>query len=159
MKSVWWRSTFLGVRRENCPRHHTQWRPRLSRKNTFMITSSDGNIFLVTGLFSAGNSPVTLTKARDEENVVFFDLRLNKRLSKQSKRRWFETPSHPLWRHCNAGFYKIYRKTSNVRRILVGNKIVDHADVVGASPTNYIFIHDLTSGFKGFGKDSHKTVR
>ena len=26
-----------------------------------------------------------------------------------------------------------YRKTSNIRRILVGNKIVDHSDVVGAS--------------------------
>ena len=24
-----------------------------------------------------------------------------KRLSKQSRRRWFETPSRPLWRHCN----------------------------------------------------------
>ena len=32
---------------------------------------------------------------------VFFDLRLNKRLSKQSWGWWFETPSHPLWRHCN----------------------------------------------------------
>ena len=32
---------------------------------------------------------------------VFFDLRLNKRLSKQSWGRWFETPSHILWRHCN----------------------------------------------------------
>ena len=28
----------------------------------------------------------------------------------------------------------IYCKTSNIRRILVGNKIVDHSDVVGASP-------------------------
>ena len=27
-----------------------------------------------------------------------------------------------------------YRKTSNIRRALVGNKIVDHSDVVGASP-------------------------
>ena len=27
---------------------------------------------------------------------------LNKRLSKPSRRRWFETPSHSLWRHCNA---------------------------------------------------------
>ena len=27
-----------------------------------------------------------------------------------------------------------YRKTSNIRRTLVGNKIVDHPDVVGASP-------------------------
>ena len=32
---------------------------------------------------------------------VFFDLRLNKWLSKQSRRRWFETPSRLLWRHCN----------------------------------------------------------
>ena len=27
-----------------------------------------------------------------------------------------------------------YRETSNIRRTLVGNKIVDHSDVVGASP-------------------------
>ena len=32
---------------------------------------------------------------------VFFDLCLNKRLSKQSGRRWFETPSRSLWRHSN----------------------------------------------------------
>ena len=32
---------------------------------------------------------------------VFFDLRLHKRLSKQPRRRWFETPSRSLWRHCN----------------------------------------------------------
>ena len=28
----------------------------------------------------------------------------------------------------------IYRKTSNISRTLVGNEIVDHSDVVGASP-------------------------
>ena len=27
-----------------------------------------------------------------------------------------------------------YRKTSNIRRTLVGNNIVDHSDAVGASP-------------------------
>ena len=32
---------------------------------------------------------------------VFFDLRLNQQLSKQSIHRWFETPSRSLWRHCN----------------------------------------------------------
>ena len=32
---------------------------------------------------------------------VFFDLRRNKRLSKQSWGWWFETLSRPLWRHCN----------------------------------------------------------
>ena len=54
----------------------------------------------------AGNSPVTgefpahrpVTQSFD----IFFDLRLNKRLSKQSWGWWFETPSCPLWRHCNA---------------------------------------------------------
>ena len=53
----------------------------------------------------AGNSPVTgefraqrpVTQSFD----VFFDRRLNKRLSKQSWRWWFETPSRSLWRRCN----------------------------------------------------------
>ena len=32
---------------------------------------------------------------------VFFDLRLNKRLCKQSWGWWFEMPWCPLWHHCN----------------------------------------------------------
>ena len=40
-------------------------------------------------------SPVTRSFA------VFFDLRLNKRLVKQSKRSWFETLSRSLWRLSN----------------------------------------------------------
>ena len=32
---------------------------------------------------------------------AFFDVRLNKRVSKHSRCRWFETPWHSLWRHCN----------------------------------------------------------
>ena len=32
---------------------------------------------------------------------VFFDLRLNERLSKQPRGWWFETPSRPSWRHYN----------------------------------------------------------
>ena len=55
----------------------------------------------------AGNSPVPgefptqrlVTRSFD----VYFDLRPNKRLSKQSWGWWFETPWHPLWRHRNAG--------------------------------------------------------
>ena len=34
--------------------------------------------------------------------VVFFDLCLKKRLSKQSIRRWCETSSRSSWRYCNA---------------------------------------------------------
>ena len=30
--------------------------------------------------------------------------------------------------------YCDYRKTSNIRRTIVGNKIVDRSDVIGASP-------------------------
>ena len=73
---------------------------------------------------------------------------------------WWYCPWHQLtWSQgIQHSFHHIYRKISNIRRTLVGNKIVDHSDVVGASPANYIFILDLTSGFKGFGKDSHKAV-
>ena len=56
--------------------------------------------------FCQGNSPVTCKFPSQmpvtQKFDVFFDLRLNKRLSKQSRRRWFETPSRLLWRHCNA---------------------------------------------------------
>ena len=41
------------------------------------------------------------SKASGESVDVFFDLRLYKRFSKQSRRRWFETPSRSLWRQCN----------------------------------------------------------
>ena len=41
------------------------------------------------------------TTAISTPHDVFFDLRLNKRLSKQSWGWWAETPSSPLWRHCN----------------------------------------------------------
>ena len=68
------------------------------------MTSLNGNIFRVTGPSLYGNSPFTdeFPSQRSETRNfdVFFDRRLNKRLSKQSKRRWFETPSHSLWRHC-----------------------------------------------------------
>ena len=46
-----------------------------------MMTSSNGNIFRFD---------------------VFFDFPFNIRENKQSRSRWFETPSHSLWRRCNA---------------------------------------------------------
>ena len=51
----------------------------------------------------AGNSPVTVEFPTPRpvtlSSDVFSDLRLNKRLSKQSWRWWFETPLCSLWRH------------------------------------------------------------
>ena len=69
-----------------------------------MMTSSNGNIFRVTGHL-CGDSPVPgefptqrpVTRSFD----VFFDLRPNKQLSKQWWGWWFETLSWSLWRHCN----------------------------------------------------------
>ena len=56
----------------------------------------------------AGNSPVPGEFPAQRPVMrsfdVFFDLRLNKRLSKQSWGWWFETQSRPLWRHRNASF-------------------------------------------------------
>ena len=49
----------------------------------------------------AENSPVTAQRPVTRSFDVFFDLHLNKRLSKRSRGWWFETPSCPLWRHCN----------------------------------------------------------
>ena len=56
----------------------------------------------------AENSPVPgefpAQRSVTRSFYVFFDLRLNKRLSKQWWGWWFETLSHPLWRHRN-GLY------------------------------------------------------
>ena len=53
----------------------------------------------------AGNSPVPgefpAQRPVTQSFEVFYDLRLNKRLSKQSWGWWFETLSGPLLRHCN----------------------------------------------------------
>ena len=70
----------------------------------FIITSTNWNIFRVTGPLW-GEPPVTggFPSKRPVTRIfdVFFDLRLNKRSSKQPRRRWFETPLRLLWRRCN----------------------------------------------------------
>ena len=59
-----------------------------------MMTSSDGNIFRVTGhLCGEFTGPRWIPHT--------FDMRPNKRLSKQCWGCWFETSSSPLWRYCN----------------------------------------------------------
>ena len=82
-----------------------------------MMTSSNGNIFRVTGHLCGeftGLWWIPRTKASDAELWCFFDLRLNKRLSKQSWGWWFETLSHPLWafRECRfAGMVNFLSRT------------------------------------------------
>ena len=60
------------------------------------------------------------------------------------------------------GIAFMYRHISNINRISVGNKFVDHSDgcswsIACRRCSNYIFILDLTRGFNGLGKDNCKT--
>ena len=75
-------------------------------RHTSMMTPSNGNIFQVTGhlcgeFTGPGEFPTKRPVTRSFD--VFFDLRLNKRLSKEWWGWWFETLSRPLWLHRNAG--------------------------------------------------------
>ena len=72
----------------------------------------NGNIFRVTGHLCGeftGARWIPRTKTSDEELWCFFDLSLNKRLSKQSWGWWFETPQGPLWRHSNGNLDWVVR--------------------------------------------------
>ena len=71
-----------------------------------MMTSSNGNIFRVTGHlceeFTGHPTGEFLTQRPVRRSFdVFFDMRLNKHFSKQSWGWWFETLLRPLWRHSN----------------------------------------------------------
>ena len=74
------------------------------------MTSSNGNIFRVTGplcgdFTGPGKFPTQRPVTRSFD--VFFDLRLNKRLSKQPWGWWFETPSWSSWRQCNVEIHSL----------------------------------------------------
>ena len=85
--------------------------PLCHRWTVFMMTSSNGNTFRVTGHYCG-----EFTGDRTRSFDVFFDLHPNKRLSKQSWGWWFETPSRRLWRHCNK-----WRKCALMNWIIFGS--------------------------------------
>ena len=69
-----------------------------------MMTSSNGNIFRVIGPLCrefTGPGEFPAQKPVTWSFDVYFDLRLNKRLCKQSWGWWFETLLCPLWHHSN----------------------------------------------------------
>ena len=80
------------------------WRHQMETFSA-LLALCEGNT-LVNGWFPS-QRPVT--RSFD----AFFDLLLKKRLNKQWKRRWFETPSRSLSRHCN-----VSRVSSNMRKIV-----------------------------------------
>ena len=77
---------------------------RETKMQLSMMTSSNGNIFRVTGhlcgeFTGPGEFPTQRPVTRSFD--VFFYLHLIERLSKHSRGWWFKTLSRPLWHHCN----------------------------------------------------------
>ena len=79
--------------------------------NFYMMTSSNGNIFLVTGPLCGEFTGHH--KGQWRGALMFFHV--NKRLSKQSQGWWFKTPSRSLWRHCNENEIKTLTSISRLR--------------------------------------------
>ena len=110
--------------------------------------------------FCAGNSPVTgefpVQKPVMRSFGVLFDLYLNKRLGKQSRRRWSETPWRSFWRHYNG----LRRNKLNFSPDLRGPRLV----VEGVVPllnyytpeTNFGFTRCKFSQVSERKKDTHK---
>ena len=119
--SIWWRHYVIVLRLfyifqllRSWGSTHEYWTLRLAWLLCWITTFSGAagtwwrhqmETFSALLALCAGNSPVTgafhsprpVTQSFD----VFFDLCLNKRLSKQSWGWRFETPSRSLWHHCN----------------------------------------------------------
>ena len=102
--------------------------PRInySRNSMFPWWRRQMETFFALLVLCGGNPPVIgeflsqrpVTPSFD----VFFYLRLNKRLCKQSRRRWFDTPLRPLWRHGKAR--KKHTKDLSWRRQLQSHEYV-----------------------------------
>ena len=88
--------THTCVTRPQWVKHSSQafswWRHQMETFSA-LLTLCTGN----TAVTSEFPSQRPVTRSFD----VFFDLCLNKRLSKQSSGWWFETPSCSFWRQCN----------------------------------------------------------
>ena len=102
----------------------------------------------------AGNSAVNgefpaqrpVTRSFD----VFFDLRLNKRLSKQSWGWWFETLSRPLWRHCNAMSH-FSQCNGNIKHYcycwLIQNSDNRLSTLLNTASDTFVFVWSLNTAF------------
>ena len=65
------------------------------------MTALNGNIFRAIGPVWGESTGHPWQRPVMRILDILFDLRLNKRVSKHSGSRWFDTPSRSLLRHCN----------------------------------------------------------
>ena len=114
---VYTRDPYLGITVAADASAYESVRPSAVTAGLFtMMTSSNGNIFRVAGplcgeFTGPGEFPTQRPVTRRID--VFFDLRLNNRLSKQPWSWWFETLLWSLWRQCNV---MCFISTSNILR-------------------------------------------
>ena len=143
------------------------WMPSFLDKTEIngLLTSWHGNTFCIT--VPLWGDPLVTKLPVMLGFTVFVVLSLKKQLNKQSTCRWFRMPCsmqchgkvafHCIlymcaymldfilsWSNPNKSSLNAYSQTSNIKGTLVGNKIVDHSDVVGASPVG---IAPTTSSF------------
>ena len=79
-----------------------------SKLNIYMMTSSNGDIFRVTGPLCGeftGHQWIPLTKASDTELWCFLWSTSDGWVNNENP-RWFETPSSSLWHHYNVDSFK-----------------------------------------------------
>ena len=98
-------NNWLWCRDTSCASNWPWWNVRNAHVYYFTWWRHQMETFSVLLAICAGNSPVPgefpTQRPVMRSFEVEFDLRPNKRLSKQSWGWWFETPSRPLWRHRN----------------------------------------------------------
>ena len=110
------------------------------------IGSVDGNTYLWLGIkfwwkrFSVVQYPTVISHYSDVTIWTTDDISSISRLRRDKLHSSFDKSIFIKKMHLKASSVKCrsfliaYRQVSNIRRTLVGNKIVDHSDVVGASP-------------------------
>ena len=126
-----------------------------------MMTSSNGNIFHVTGPLYweyTGHRWITRTRPVTRSFDVFFYLHLNKWLSKQSWGWWFETPLCSLWRFCNVSYLCSDLSESLSAKGPMGC-IIDLSDTKTIEmQTNYVTVIDDKIWHNGVNGNRQKTT-
>ena len=117
-----WCSLACNMNLTNFVNHCHEIRNVRRQLNLSMMTSSNENIFRVTGPLCAeftGHRWFPRTKASDAEPWCFLWSPPEATVEQTWIRRWFETPSRSLWRHCNVMETSVFNKTKNHLQVTI----------------------------------------